>query len=231
METSRPALTGVKKRQQIQQANKTVFIWVSIAAVVVTIAIVLAQFMVKQFIFNNQILGYESTAADNLKASIDAYEPLKKSVANLTANQDLTVLRVSPSDNAVQVVIDAMPTVDDRIALAASLQQVILARSGAKIDNFSFTQPSSGVTTPQASAASQTTTYQEITFSVQANGPYDTIKKLLDDMHHSLRPIRVTSLKLSGASNSMQAQIQATTYYALPRTADIKTKTITPETK
>lgn len=226
METSRPGLTGVKKRQQIQQANKTVFIWVSIAAVVVTIAIVLAQFMVKQFIFNNQILGYESTAADNLKASIDAYEPLKKSVANLTANQDLTVLRVSPSDNAVQVVIDAMPTVDDRIALAASLQQVILARSGAKIDGFSFMQSANTTT-----VATANTSYQEITFGVQATGPYDTIRKLLDDIHHSLRPISVTSLKLSGASSNMQVQIQATTYYALPRTADIKTKTITPEKK
>ena len=89
-------LTGVKASSKIQRANKTVFICLSIAAVVVTIAIVLAQFMVKQFMLCNQILGYDDLVADNLKASDDAYELLKEIRRQSDCEQDLTVLPGQP---------------------------------------------------------------------------------------------------------------------------------------
>ena len=52
METSKPTITGFKKHQQIQQANKVVFIWVTIAAAVIAVTVVLAQFMFIKFFFN-----------------------------------------------------------------------------------------------------------------------------------------------------------------------------------
>ena len=47
-------------------------------------------------------------------------------------------LKADPSDTALQVVIDAMPTEDDRVALLASLQQIIFAKSGVHVEAISF---------------------------------------------------------------------------------------------
>ncbi len=234
METSNtPATTGnanSKKRQQIQQANKVVFIWVALAAGVVAIAIVLSQFMLKQFMYNNKVYAAQAKTNDILIANANAYEPLKTEIAKLVSNQQLTRLKVDPADNALQVIIDAMPTEDDRIGLAASLQQIILARSGAKIDTISFADASidgtSTVSTPATTASEPGA--NPINFTFVATGSYDAIKALLRDIHASIRPVTIMSIKLSGTSALMKAEVTAATYYATPQTTDMTKEKIKP---
>lgn len=224
METSKP-LTGVKKRQQIQQANRIVFIWVAIAAAIVSVALVMTQFMFRQFLFNNKVYAAQIKTNNTLLQNAKAYDPLKTEVTKLVSNQDLTRLRVDPADNALQVIIDAMPTVDDRIGLAASLQQVVLARSGVTIDGIGFVDQQLGAATTSTTA---TNGVNQIQFSFTATGSYDAIKSLLDAMHHSIRPVDVNSIKLTGTASTMTAEVQATTYYATPKTVNLSKETIKP---
>ncbi|MEO5690628.1 MAG: hypothetical protein ABIQ64_00395 [Candidatus Saccharimonadales bacterium] len=231
METNKPAaITGLKKRQQISKANRLVFLWVAAAGVAVTIAIVLSQFMLKQFFFNNTVISTMTKTNDTLKKNAQAYEPLKTEIIKLIAAKELTDLRTSPNDSALQVVIDAMPTVDDRLALAASLQQVILSKSGVKIEQLSFADQSAVTSDPTLAPALAPTngTINDIPFIFKVTGSYDQIKVLFDNMNQSIRPINVTGLKLSGASNAMTADVQAITYYATPATTDLKQKEIKP---
>ncbi|MFZ1812603.1 MAG: hypothetical protein WAU02_03760 [Candidatus Saccharimonadales bacterium] len=219
MEANNKAITGLKKRQQISQANRIVFIWVAIAAAIVTIALVMTQFMVKQFLYNNKVHGKLVETNATLTKNIAAYEPLKTDVTQLVADQQLTRLRVDPKDNALQVIIDAMPTVDDRIGLAASLQQIVLTQSGAKIDNIGFVdQQTAGATAP----VNVPVGVVPITFSFTATGPYNTIKALFERVRHSIRPINIVSIKISGSASLMKAEVQAMTYYAQPKTIEMK---------
>ena len=217
------AITGLKKRQQIQQANRTVFVWVAIAAAVVSAALVMTQFMVKQFIYNNKVYAAQVESNDTLVKNAAEYDSLKAEITKLVADPQLTKLRVDPADNPLQVIIDAMPTTDDRIGLAASLQQIILTQSGAKIDGIGFVDQSSGLAAPSGSVP---TGVNLVTVSFTASGSYDTIKSLLDRVHRSIRPINVTSLKLTGSNSLMKAEIQAVTYYATPKTTDLKKEKI-----
>lgn len=222
---SKPAITGVKKRQQIQQANKIVFIWVAIAAVAITVALVLAQFMMKQFFFNTKVIAAQVKTNDTLVKNIEVYEPLKTDVSKLVANQDLARLRVQDTDSALQVIIDAMPTEDEPIALIASLQQVVLAKSGALISDVSLQQAAPGAETIDPTTLSGV---QPVIFSVKASGSYDSIKKLMQDMQNSIRPISVTGLKVSGSNSNMSVEITASTFYAPPRTVEMTKETIKP---
>lgn len=222
---SKPAITGVKKRQQIQQANRIVFIWVAIAAVAITVALVLAQFMMKQFFFNTKVISAQVKTNDTLVKNLDVYEPLKTDVSKLVANSDLARLRVQDSDSALQVVIDAMPTTDEPIALIASLQQVVLAKSGASISDVTLLQAAPSDTGEVVVA---TAGMQPVSFMIKANGSYDSIKKLMQDMHNSIRPISVTGLKVTGSNANMAVEITANTFYAIPRTVDMTKETINP---
>ncbi len=231
METNKPtAITGLKKRQQISKANRLVFLWVAGASVAVTVAIVLSQFMIKQFLFNNTVISTMTDTNDTLKKNAQAYEPLKTEIIKLIAAKELTDLRTSPNDSALQVVIDAMPTVDDRMGLAASLQQVILSKSGVQIEQLSFVDQASSVVDPTVTTSSVTPSGQinEIPFAFKVSGSYDQLKVLFENMNQSIRPINVTVIKLGGASNAMSAEIQATTYYANPANTDLKQKEVKP---
>lgn len=232
MDSNKPTITGVKKRQQIQQANKAVFIWVAFAGIVVTIAVVLSQFMIKQLLFNLEVIGQQTKTNSTLIQNAEAYTPLRTEVSKLISNKELTELRVnkgSNGDNALQVIIDAMPTSDDRLGLAASVQQSILNKSGVRIEQLNF--PESAVLAPVSATTSATAPVygvSEVSFTFKANGSYEQLKKMLDDIHLSIRPISVVAIKLSGESSNMTAEIQAKTYYAIPPTTDLKKETKKP---
>lgn len=227
-----PSVNGMKKREQIQHTNKLVFLWVAAAAVAVTIALILSQFLFRQFMFNSKVIGELSNTNQTLKDNNAAYTTLKSEVVKLLANQQLNNLRVNKDaggDNALQVIIDAMPTTDDRLALAASLQQSVLSKSGVTIDQLTFTDGDASMSAPVAATASGTAgSVTEIPFSFKASGTYDQLKKMFSDIQLSIRPISLSSVKLSGKSDAMSAEVQATTFYATPATTDLTTKEVKP---
>jgi Tfp pilus assembly protein PilO len=231
MDNNKPTITGVKKRQQIQQANRAVFIWVAIAGVVIAIALVLSQFMVKQLLFNIKVINAQTKTNAVLIENAKVYSPLRTEVSKLISNKELTELRLNKAengDNALQVIIDAMPTEDDRLSLAASLQQRIFSRSGVGIEQFSFVDGTTSAEVAVVEATPTTAGLVEIPFIFKVSGSYDQIKKLFDDMQLSIRPISVTNIKLTGENSNMTAEVQAITYYAIPPTTDMKKETIKP---
>ncbi len=228
METKQPGITGLKKRQQIQSANKSVFLWVTVAAVLVTISLVLSQFLFKEFMFKNRIIGKMMNTNATLDRNIKNYVPLKQEVSKLMANPELAALKVEPTDIALQPIIDAMPTVDDRVALATSLQQAVLAKSGVTIESLStntFTN-GGGMATSVKNTASSTAT--EVPFVVRVSGSYDQLKKCFEDMHRSIRPISIQKIVLSGNGTKLMADIEAVTYYASPKTTALTEEAVKP---
>lgn len=233
MDSNKPAITGLKKRQQIQKANKIVFIWVAIAGIVVSIALVLGQFMFKQLMYNNKVIEHQSSTNKTLQANIATYDGLVAEVNKLLANPRLNDLRVNKTpggDNALQVVIDAMPTTNDQIALAASLQQAILNRSGVTVGALSFPEGASVVSAdgdvPLEGAAEGAVV--EVPFAFKVTGSYQQIEAMFRDIHLSIRPISITNIKMNGTNSAMTVDVQAKAYYAVPRTTDLIKEPINP---
>lgn len=203
-------LTGLKKRQQIEVAGRTMFMWVAIAAIAVSFCLATGQYLFSKWDFNNKIIGKKNTAAQTLANNITNASKLKEEVDNLTANQDLASIKTDPNDPNTKSVLDALPTTFDPAALATSLQQVVLSRSGASIE--SITVPPDVETSSDASASAKTGA-QEIKFSLIATGTYDKIRSLMIDLNRTVRPMKLTTLTLNGSDNNLRASFEYVTYY------------------
>lgn len=214
-----PRLTGLKKRQQIELASRYMFIWVVAAAVAVSFCLATGQYLFSKWQYNNKVIGAKYKASDTLSKNITAAAELKKQVDALVANNDLASVKTDPNDSTTKSVLDALPITSDSAALATSLQQAILARSGVSIESITV-PPESG--DDQVVAA----TPQEVRFSFVVTGPYDKIKTLTHDLERTIRPIKVTGVSLNGNDASLRATFDAITYYQPAKSVEPTKETI-----
>lgn len=204
-------LTGLKKRQQIEVAGRTMFMWVAIAAVAVSFCLATGQYLFTKWDYNNKIIGKKNTAAQTLANNITNAGKLKEEVDNLTANQDLASIKTNPSDPNTKSVLDALPTTFDPAALATSLQQVVLSRSGASIESISV--PPDVDTSGTDGSSEQLSGPQEIKFGFTTTGTYDKIKSLMIDLNRTVRPMKLVNMTLNGSDNNLRATFDYVTYY------------------
>lgn len=221
-------LTGLRKRQQISKANKTMFLWVAVASVVVSFALVAAQYLFKQAAFNQKIISAKSEASKTLDKNINNAGTLKEEVNKLIANQALNAAKpqpAGPTDTNLRVVLDALPTENDPSALAASFQHAILNRSGVSIERLT-TSAVDGVDEGEAAIVANEPV--EMWFSMVINGNYEQIKAAMTDMERVIRPIKLNQVTIQGSDNQLRATIDGVTYYLPSKTVNVTTKTIKP---
>lgn len=227
-------LTGLKKRQQIDKANKTMFVWVAVASVVVAFALVAAQFMFKQAAFNQKIISAKSETRETLESNLKTADALKEEVNKLIANSALSSSKPKSSSapgapaaksNNLQVVLDALPTENDPAALTASLQHAVLDQSGVSIERLSAT---SGDIIGENIAVAANDQPVEMPFNMVINGNYEQIKRAFTDMERVIRPMTIKTITIQGSDNQLRATIDGVTYYLPAKTVDLTTETIKP---
>lgn len=221
--------TALRKRQQIEKANRSMFAWVAGASVVVAFAVVAGQFMVQQGIFNEKVLNEKRATDRTLSQNLDAVDTLKGEVNTLLANNNLAAARAQSDDSNLQVVLDALPSTQDSLNLGTSLQSVLLGGNVQRIDSLivdaaaaaqdEFVQDASevGATGPA-----------EIPFQFTINGNYDQVKNALLALERSIRPIQVRAINIEGNDNNLTATVDAVTYYQAGKTIELQEKTVTP---
>lgn len=202
-------LTGLKKRQQIEVAGRTMFVWVAIAAVALSVCIATGQYLFTKWDYNNKVISKKTTAAQTLANNVVNAQKLKEQVDNLTANQALASVKTNASDPNTKSVLDALPTVFDSAALATSLQQVILSRSGVSVESISVPPDVAAVEGDAAAVAGP----QEMKFSIVVVGTYDKIKALVNDLNRTIRPMKIKTLTLNGSDANLRATLDVVTYY------------------
>lgn len=218
-------LTGLKKRQQIATANKMIFVWVIVASVAISLSAVTMQFLVRQAIFNQKIIGAKAQTQSTLDHNIENVEKLKQNIDALEADTQLAKVKANSSDTNLKVVLDALPTTNDPTALGASLQQIILPKSGVNTSDITTVSQ-----TEAADAASATTTTGTPTahFSFAATGDYGRIKTMLSDLERTIRPIDVQQLSLQNVDGQVKATVEGVSYYLPEQTVQLGKKSLKP---
>lgn len=222
------ATTGLRKRQQIGAANRMVFVWVIIASVVIGVAVVLAQFMMRQLLFNNKILGELNTTNSNITKSISSYDGLKTEVTKLFADNNLNVLKKGADSTALQVVIDALPTEKNQVALATSMQSEILGPAGVSIMSFSIVDTTGSAAATTSSATAVTTGAQSFDFSFTISGTYAQVQQALKNIERSIRPVTILTIDTKGTDAQMRTSVTARTYYQPAITVQLQQGTVKP---
>lgn len=218
-------LTGLKKRQQIASANKMIFVWVIIASIAISFCGVTMQFLVRQAIFNQKIINAKLETQSTLSKNLDNVAKLKENVDGLQADTQLAKVKANPQDTNLKVVLDALPTTDDRTALGASLQQVILPKSGVNTSDITTVSPADLTAADPLTSSSEVPTAN---FTFAATGDYTRMKTMLSDLERTIRPINVQKLSLQGVDGQVKATIVGVSYYLPQQTVQLGKKPIKP---
>ncbi len=234
------ALTGIKKRQQITNTRKQVFTWVALAAALVVICLVVGWNLMQRINYQNKVNRDVGKTAQTMHDNVEAVDKLIKNVNALKANAALSLPNLKADDSTVfQVVIDALPTEDDSVALSSSLQNKILSKSGVTIEQINVDTTESDSSSSSSSSSSSNSSSSSsgsssgssksgvskaddvqfpvakpITFRVSLVGSFDSVKSALQDIESTIRPITITKLTIDGSDDKLNATIEAQTYYS-----------------
>ena len=220
--------TALRKRAQISKANKTMFVWVACASVVVSVAAVLVVMMVQKGMHNQKAISELNNTVRTLRQNNEVVGELENQVRALGSNEALLKLRASDDDNALQVILDALPAEPNPSALGASLQSKLL--SGVSVESVQITPiedvaldaaPVEEATTDASGEAESADTAEatnapvvgRISFQFSVQGEPDELKELLNRLERSIRTIQISHISLESSGGRQVLSVEGEAYY------------------
>lgn len=221
------ANVALRKRTQISKANRTMFIWIAASAAVVGAALVIAFTLTQQLFYNEKVLAEKNTTIDILKNNNAVVPELESQVRALDASAVLASAKAKPNDQALQVILDALPADANDLALGGSLQNKLLAGiSGLKIESLNVDSFSTDGTTEDASVSASG--MNQITFQFAVSGNQTALKKVLTNLERSIRAIDILSLRIESQGSTQLMSVQARAFYEPARTLELRDKVVRP---
>lgn len=216
------------------------FIWISVASLVVGAAVVVGSMLVQQLQYNEKVMAAKSKTLDTLKANNEAISKLREGLAVIDANADLATAKAKPEDGSLQVVLDALPTSVNTLALGSSLQNRFLtgipgldqpetlsvkdeqAEDGSSVDASSDTEQEEGAVNLIES------TLPKLAINFEVTGTGDAITQLLKNFERSIRRIDIAQITIEAdEGGKFKTTVNAKAYYQPPKTLEQKDEVIT----
>lgn len=207
---------SIRKRAQIAKANKTMFIWVAVASVLVSVAVVMGVILVKKSAHQQKAINELNNTVKNLRYNNSQVATIEDQLRVLGSNQALLELKGSSADNALRVILDALPAEANPSALGASLQSKILEGiEVVSVQVYPIDAEQAGGDGPQ-----------EIRFQFSVNGSVADIKKLLMKMENSVRTFNLSSVRIEGGDGVDNLNVEGSAYYLPAQVLELQTKDV-----
>ncbi len=230
---------GIKKRQQIANANRMMFLWVTGVSVVVGFALVISLFLGQKIWFGERVLAEKDKTVATLEANKALITELQDNVRVLDTNEGLKSTRLKDEDRPIQSVLDALPADANSTALGSSLQSKLLSGiPGLTIDTIKV-DPVIGVETQDSStqnvvdagstgvSSSENTIHFSVTVSTASTNP-DALREVLLRLEKSIRAIDVRSLSVTSQSSRLVMTLSANAFYEPEKTIKLNDKVVRP---
>jgi hypothetical protein len=229
--------TAIRKRQQIANANRMMFVWVAAVSALVGIAAVASLFLLQKAWFNEKVLAEKSKTASVLTQNNKVVNNLKDEVRVLNTNSALKSSMAPGEDQPVQVVLDALPAEANSSALGSSLQEKFLNDPALTIESLNV-DPVAGVESQtdggnvqDASTSGQTVSGNEITFRFAVSADVNNasvLKTLLQKLERSIRAINISTLSIETQGTRLVLTVDGNAFYEPAKTVELKDKTVKP---
>lgn len=227
--------TALRKRQQISQANRMMFMWVAGVSVIVGVAIVVSIFLVQKAWFNEKVLLEKTNTASSLEHNNSVINELKDEIRVLNTNEALRSSMAPGDDQPIQVVLEALPAVANSSALGASLQERFLNDPAITIETLSVDPvvgvESLGDTNVEDFSSSESDGTNQITFRFSVSTGVNNasaLKSLLQRLERSIRAINVTMLNIETQGSRLILLVEGYAFYEPARSVELRDKTVTP---
>lgn len=225
--------SSIRKRQQIFKANRMMFLWVAMASAVIGFALVISISLMQRIIYNQKVIGEKNKTYSTLANNNKKVSQLEDQIKTINYSSDvLKKLRAKDSDDPIQVVLDALPSDSNRLALGSSLQNVLLANiPGSSLESMKVES------TAEAGSVKKTTTTTgtvennslDVTFTLKINsGSEDSIREMLTRLEKSIRTFKVTNVKIEYSLDKMNVTVTAKAYYEPAKVVELTEKVVKP---
>jgi len=239
-----PKGIAIRKRTQITMANRVMFLWVAGVSALLGITIVVTIFLVQMLMFNERVLHEKGLTIATLNTNNENIEELKSKIRILDTNEALNSIKAKSDDKAIQVILDALPTDPNDLALGASIQNKILhdidlleldsmqidkvlssdtSSSTVVVDEIESSSITQGVITFRFTVFSKNSTEGSDVIK-QVN--IDAIKKALINFEKSIRIMDLTSIKIEQQRNTIQLSIKGRAFYEPTRVVQLIDKVV-----
>lgn len=219
---------AIRKRTQIANANKTMFIWIAIASALVGSALVVSIFMAQKLFYNEKVLAEKQTTVSTLEHNNSVAGELEDKIRVLDTNVALSSVKAADSDQAIQVILDALPSEPNSFAFGSSLQNKLLVGiDGLSIESLQV-DPIVGVETLAAEDAAvpeEGTAGYEITFQFQVKGSLESFKQVLSNLEKSIRTVHITSVRIE-IQGTPQMTVRGKVFYEPEKTIELQDKKV-----
>jgi hypothetical protein len=219
-------------------------ITIAITAFVIIFTLTSSKTLYSQLQYQNKVVNAKQHSLDELKADVTAEKQLIGSYSTFVkTNQNviggsLTGNGQNAGDNG-KIVLDALPSQYDYPALTSSVQY-LLGLSGNNIDSIAGVdeQASQSGGSAAASAAAEATTATPTTaaalpgaaiampFQFSVDGPYSNIQNLFLIFEHSIRPVPIQTITITGDQTDLNLTATAQSYYQPEKAFSITTEAI-----
>lgn len=214
----------IRKRTQIAKTNKTMFLWIAVSSALVGSALVVSLFMAQKLVYNEKVLAAKQLTVSNLEHNNTVITELQDAVRVLDTNSALISSKANEDDQAVQVILDALPSEANSFALGASLQNKLLSGiNGLSIESMRV-DPVLGIETDAGN--SKKVAANEITFQFVVKGSQRSLKEALVNLEKSIRTIEVTSVSIEIQSKGPQMTVKGKAYFEPAATLELKSKEV-----
>jgi hypothetical protein len=215
------------KRIGVDKTNARIVAITAAAAFVVVFFLVASVALFSQLTYQNRIIAAKKTAVAQLKKNLTARDSLVTSYENFAGATTNFIGgnatgSGSQDGNNAKLVLDALPSTYDFPALATSLEK-IATDQGVTIQSLT------GIDDEVAQTANQSTNTPvpiAMPFEIKVSGSYANIQSLVDAFDHSIRPIQVQKIDLTGDQTTLNLDVTAQTFYQPQRTLNIQTEVI-----
>ncbi len=224
---------AIRKRTQIAIANRVMFMWVAGVSVLFGFALVGTIFLTQMLLFNERVISEKNKTVSILRLNNDVIGELESQIRVLDTNQALIDSKASSDDQAIQVILDALPSDANSLALGASIQRKLLAGidgldlNSLQVDPVVGVESLDGDTSVVNASNSKKNKENEITFRFSVTAKETDLKKVLTNLERSIRTIDIISLKIEGQDDGRNIlSVQARAFYEPVRVVELKDKTV-----
>ena len=187
-----------QKNQEISKTVKTL----SFAAIALVTGLIATNYFVTSLNFHRQVYSKKNAVETQLKENLAALGELETGFENLKQQ--------GPKPEAV---FSALPTSADFPLTSATIES-IANRSGAELENISVYDGASEYANPGADGYTSTNPeVQQIQFSVEVNGSYETLQEMIGRIEDSRRTFRVESVEFSGTGDNLNGRMLITAFF------------------
>jgi hypothetical protein len=214
------------KRTLIAKSNTTIVVLTSGAVFIVVFCIVASFSLLRQFAYQNRIIGASRTAYTQLQSNVQAIQSLGTSY-NAFVGTPTNIIGGNPNGSGPQdgtntkIILDALPSNYDYPALVTSLEGLLTTQS-VQIQSIVGTDNAATQTISQSSAPSP----QPMPFQIVVNGDYNSIQNVVQAFDRSIRPFQIQSMELSGDQSKLTLTISAQTFWQPARDLSTRTEVI-----